>query len=143
MIYIGQMIISQDLKTQTSAYKNQYLSAGYSYSTAPFSGVLPTKNRSSNTQLVASPSPDPDPLDYCIYKQYSEDIIVDPHEIEDTGDWLRCPIQLETVKHYASMLEEDIQAMKRDIRAAPKSHGAEDQSCQQSPRRHLDRCFIE
>lgn len=43
---------------------------------------------------------------------------MDPYEIEDTSDWLGSPTRLETVKHYASMLEEDIQAMKRELRAA-------------------------
>lgn len=43
---------------------------------------------------------------------------MDPYEIEDTSDWLGCPTQLETVKHYASMLEEDLQALKRELRAA-------------------------
>lgn len=46
---------------------------------------------------------------------------MDPNEIEDTSDWLGCPTQLETVKHYASMLEEDIQALKRDLRAAKEN----------------------
>lgn len=46
---------------------------------------------------------------------------MDPYEIEDTSDWLGCPTQLETVKHYASMLEEDIQALKRDLRAAKEN----------------------
>lgn len=57
-------------------------------------------------------------LDYCISKQYRKGITVDPYEIEDTSDWLGCPTRLETVKHYASMLEEDVQALKRDLRAA-------------------------
>ena len=39
---------------------------------------------------------------------------MDPYEIEDTSDWVGCPSQLETVKHYASMLEEDLQALKRE-----------------------------
>ncbi|MHC8366312.1 hypothetical protein ACYZT9_10610 [Pseudomonas sp. ZT5P21] len=43
---------------------------------------------------------------------------MDPYEIEDTGDWEGCPTRLETVKHYASMLEEDIQALKLELRAA-------------------------
>jgi regulator of replication initiation timing len=43
---------------------------------------------------------------------------MDPHEIEDTSDWLGTPSRLETVKHYASMLEEDIQALKRELQIA-------------------------
>ena len=43
---------------------------------------------------------------------------MDPYEIEDTSDWEGCPTRLETVKHYASMLEEDIQALKLELRAA-------------------------
>jgi len=46
---------------------------------------------------------------------------VDPYEIEDTSDWLDSPTRLETVKHYASMLEEDIQALKRELRAAKEN----------------------
>ena len=41
-----------------------------------------------------------------------------PKEIEDTSDWLGSPTRLETVKHYASMLEEDIQDLKRQLLAA-------------------------
>ncbi|WP_433767301.1 hypothetical protein [Pseudomonas putida] len=41
-----------------------------------------------------------------------------PYEIEDTSDWLGTPSRLETVKHYASMLEDDIQELKRELRAA-------------------------
>lgn len=43
---------------------------------------------------------------------------MDPYEIEDTSDWLGSPTRLETIKHYASMLEEDIQALRRELRAA-------------------------
>ena len=46
---------------------------------------------------------------------------MDPLDIEDTSDWLGCPTALETVKHYASMLEEDIQALKRELRAAKEN----------------------
>ena len=46
---------------------------------------------------------------------------MDPLDIEDTSDWLGCPTPLETVKHYASMLEEDIQALKRELRAAKEN----------------------
>lgn len=46
---------------------------------------------------------------------------MDPYEIEDTSDWLGCPSQLETVKHYASMLEEDLQALKLELRAAKEN----------------------
>jgi regulator of replication initiation timing len=43
---------------------------------------------------------------------------VDPYEIEDTSEWLGSPTRLETVKHYASMLEEDVQDLKRQLQAA-------------------------
>jgi regulator of replication initiation timing len=43
---------------------------------------------------------------------------VDPYEIEDTSEWVGSPTRLETVKHYASMLEEDIQELKRKLEAA-------------------------
>ena len=46
---------------------------------------------------------------------------MDPYEIEDTSDWLGSPSRLETIKHYASMLEEDIQALKRELRAAKEN----------------------
>lgn len=46
---------------------------------------------------------------------------MDQYEIEDTSDWLGSPTRLETVKHYASMLEEDIQALRRDLRAAKEN----------------------
>jgi len=46
---------------------------------------------------------------------------VDPYEIEDTSDWLGSPSRLETVQHYASMLEEDVQALKRELRAAKEN----------------------
>lgn len=46
---------------------------------------------------------------------------MDPYEIEDTSHWLGSPSRLETIKHYASMLEEDIQALKRELRAAKEN----------------------
>ena len=46
---------------------------------------------------------------------------VDPYEIEDTSDWLGSPSRLETVKHYASMLEEDIQDLKRQLQGAKEN----------------------
>ncbi|KAB0504687.1 hypothetical protein [Pseudomonas moorei] len=46
---------------------------------------------------------------------------MDPNEIEDTSDWLGSPSRLETVQHYASMLEEDVQALKRELRAAKEN----------------------
>jgi regulator of replication initiation timing len=46
---------------------------------------------------------------------------VDPYEIEDTSDWLGSPTRLGTVKHYASMLEEDVQDLKRQLEAAKEN----------------------
>lgn len=43
---------------------------------------------------------------------------MDPYEIEDTSAWLGSPTRLETVKHYASMLEEDIQNLRRQLQTA-------------------------
>lgn len=60
-------------------------------------------------------------FDYCICKQYSEGVTVDPYEIEDTSEWLGSPTRLETVKHYASMLEEDVQDLKRQLQAAKEN----------------------
>jgi regulator of replication initiation timing len=46
---------------------------------------------------------------------------VDLYEIEDTSDWLGSPTRLETIKHYASMLEEDVQNLKRQLQAAKEN----------------------
>ena len=46
---------------------------------------------------------------------------MDLYEIEDTSEWLGTPTRLETVKHYASMLEEDIQDLKRQLQAAKEN----------------------
>jgi SMC interacting uncharacterized protein involved in chromosome segregation len=46
---------------------------------------------------------------------------VDPYEIEDTSDWLGSPTMLETVKHYAHMLVEDIEELKRQLQAAKEN----------------------
>lgn len=46
---------------------------------------------------------------------------MDPYEIEDTSGWLGSPTRLETVKHYASMLEEDVQDLKRQLQAAKEN----------------------
>ena len=46
---------------------------------------------------------------------------MDLYEIEDTSEWLGTPTRLETAKHYASMLEEDIQDLKRQLQAAKEN----------------------
>jgi regulator of replication initiation timing len=46
---------------------------------------------------------------------------MDPYDIEDTSDWLGSPTRLETVKHYASMLEEDIKDLKRQLQGAKEN----------------------
>jgi hypothetical protein len=46
---------------------------------------------------------------------------VDPYEIEDTSDWLGSPTRLETVKHYASMLEDDVKDLKCQLQAAKEN----------------------
>ena len=46
---------------------------------------------------------------------------MDPYDIEDTSDWLGSPAELQTLKHYAGMLEEDIEALKLELRAAKEN----------------------
>lgn len=46
---------------------------------------------------------------------------MDRYEIEDTSEWLGSPTRLETVKHYASILEEDVQDLKRRLQAAKEN----------------------
>jgi regulator of replication initiation timing len=46
---------------------------------------------------------------------------VDHYDIEDTSDWLGSPTRLETVKHYAHMLEEDIEELRRQLNAAKEN----------------------
>jgi regulator of replication initiation timing len=42
---------------------------------------------------------------------------LDSYEIEDTNDWIGSP----TVKHYASMLEEDVKDLKRQLQVAKEN----------------------
>lgn len=44
-----------------------------------------------------------------------------PYEIEDTSECLGSPTRLETVKHYASMLEEDVKDLKRQLKATKEN----------------------
>ena len=46
---------------------------------------------------------------------------MDSYEIEGTSDWLGSPTELQTLKHYAGMLEEDIEALKLELRAAKEN----------------------
>jgi regulator of replication initiation timing len=46
---------------------------------------------------------------------------VDHYEIEDTSDWLGSPTRLDTVKHYAHMLEEDIEELRRQLNTAKEN----------------------
>lgn len=46
---------------------------------------------------------------------------MDPYEIEDTSDWLGSPTELESLKHYAGMLEEDLQCMRVQLRSAKET----------------------
>jgi regulator of replication initiation timing len=46
---------------------------------------------------------------------------VDPYEIEDTSDWLESPTQLDTIRHYAHMLEDEIQELKLELRSAKEN----------------------
>ncbi|KAB0502746.1 hypothetical protein [Pseudomonas lini] len=43
---------------------------------------------------------------------------MDPLDIEDTSDWLGCPTELETIKHYARMLENEVQELNPQLRKA-------------------------
>jgi chromosome segregation ATPase len=43
---------------------------------------------------------------------------VDPYDIEDTSDWLGCPIELETITHYKLMLENEVQELTLQLRKA-------------------------
>jgi uncharacterized protein (UPF0305 family) len=45
----------------------------------------------------------------------------DAFKIEDTSDWVDSPTRLETIKHYASMLEEDVQDLKRQLQEAKEN----------------------
>ena len=46
---------------------------------------------------------------------------MDPYEIEDTSDWLGSPTELQTLKHYAGMLEEDLQSVRDQLRSAKET----------------------
>jgi hypothetical protein len=43
---------------------------------------------------------------------------VDPYEIEDTSDWLGCPTELETCRHYLRLLENEVQELNLQLRKA-------------------------
>ncbi|MBA4361978.1 hypothetical protein C1X35_32435 [Pseudomonas sp. FW306-1C-G01A] len=43
---------------------------------------------------------------------------VDPYEIEDTSDWLGCPTELETCRHYLRLLENEVQELNLHLRKA-------------------------
>lgn len=43
---------------------------------------------------------------------------MDPLDIEDTCDWLGCPTELETITHYKRMLENEVQELNLQLRAA-------------------------
>ncbi|VVN47312.1 hypothetical protein [Pseudomonas fluorescens] len=43
---------------------------------------------------------------------------VDPLEIEDTSDWLGCPTELETCRHYLRILENEVQELTLQLRKA-------------------------
>lgn len=43
---------------------------------------------------------------------------MDPYEIEDTSDWLGCPTELETCRHYLRMLENEVQELNLQLRKA-------------------------
>ncbi|WP_339521864.1 hypothetical protein [Pseudomonas sp. EL_65y_Pfl2_R96] len=43
---------------------------------------------------------------------------MDPLDIEDASDWLGCPTELETIRHYARMLENEVQELNLQLRNA-------------------------
>ncbi|WP_306461196.1 MULTISPECIES: hypothetical protein [Pseudomonas] len=43
---------------------------------------------------------------------------MDPYEIEDTSDWLGCPTELETCRHYLRLLENEVQELNLHLRKA-------------------------
>jgi hypothetical protein len=67
-------------------------------------------------QLIALPSQNPfasiTVYPHSIYRRY----LVDPYEIEDTSDWLGCPTELETCRHYLRLLENEVQELNLQLR---------------------------
>ncbi len=43
---------------------------------------------------------------------------MDPHEIEDTSDWLGCPTELETCRQFLRMYENEVQELNLQARKA-------------------------
>lgn len=43
---------------------------------------------------------------------------MDPHEIEDTSDWLGCPTELETCRQFLRMYENEVQELTLQMRKA-------------------------
>ena len=43
---------------------------------------------------------------------------MDPLEIEDSSDWLGCPTELDTCRHYLRMLENEVQELTLQLRNA-------------------------
>lgn len=43
---------------------------------------------------------------------------MDPHEIEDTSDWLGCPTELETCRQFLRMYENEVQELNLLLRKA-------------------------
>ena len=46
---------------------------------------------------------------------------MDSYEIEGTSDWLGSPTELQTLKHYAGMLEEDLRSVRDQLRSAKET----------------------
>ncbi|ALI04561.1 hypothetical protein C1Y08_28675 [Pseudomonas sp. FW306-02-F02-AA] len=53
-----------------------------------------------------------------MYEQYIQGITVDSFDIEDTSDWLGCPTELETCRHYLHLLENEVQELNLQLRTA-------------------------
>jgi hypothetical protein len=43
---------------------------------------------------------------------------MDPYEIEDTSDWLGCPTELETCRHFLRVTENEVQELTLQLRKA-------------------------
>jgi regulator of replication initiation timing len=90
------------------------------YELHPLSGVLPAEHK-PNPAVHRITLAQPDARACCTSKQYSKGITVDPYDIEDTSDWLGSPTQLGTVTHYANMLEEDVEELRRQLHSTKEN----------------------
>jgi len=69
-------------------------------------------------QLVALPSPNQRASITVYPNSIDIGVTVDPHEIEDTSDWLGCPTELETCRQFLRMYENEVQELTLQMRKA-------------------------